>query len=78
MPLPAVYCIGNFALMLLSLLETILVMHLIEKDISPPEKASEEQTRSEDGNKQGKADFHNCHRGETRNQFNLEFTVVTS
>ncbi|XP_030610835.1 5-hydroxytryptamine receptor 3A-like isoform X2 [Archocentrus centrarchus] len=31
-PLIAVYCIGIFALMLLSLLETILVMHLIEKD----------------------------------------------
>ncbi|XP_061666974.1 5-hydroxytryptamine receptor 3A-like isoform X6 [Syngnathoides biaculeatus] len=31
-PLIAVYCIGIFALMLLSLLETILVMHLLEKD----------------------------------------------
>ncbi|XP_077407131.1 5-hydroxytryptamine receptor 3A-like [Vanacampus margaritifer] len=31
-PLIAVYCIGIFALMLLSLLETILVMHLVEKD----------------------------------------------
>ncbi|XP_063338376.1 5-hydroxytryptamine receptor 3A-like [Pelmatolapia mariae] len=31
-PLIAVYCIGIFTLMLLSLLETILVMHLIEKD----------------------------------------------
>ncbi|XP_051925674.1 5-hydroxytryptamine receptor 3A-like [Hippocampus zosterae] len=31
-PLIAVYCIGIFALMLLSLLETIFVMHLMEKD----------------------------------------------
>ncbi|XP_039472714.1 5-hydroxytryptamine receptor 3A-like [Oreochromis aureus] len=31
-PLIAVYCIGIFTLMLLSLLETVLVMHLIEKD----------------------------------------------
>ncbi|KAM9831206.1 5-hydroxytryptamine receptor 3C-like [Neosynchiropus ocellatus] len=31
-PLIAVYCIGMFTLMLLSLLETILVMYLIQKD----------------------------------------------
>lgn len=31
-PSSAVYCIGIFALMLLSLLETIFVMHLMEKD----------------------------------------------
>ncbi|XP_005754612.1 5-hydroxytryptamine receptor 3C-like, partial [Pundamilia nyererei] len=31
-PLIAVYCIGGFSLMLLSLLETILVMHLLDKD----------------------------------------------
>ncbi|XP_023196927.1 5-hydroxytryptamine receptor 3E-like [Xiphophorus maculatus] len=31
-PLIAVYCIGTFALMLLSLLETILVIHLINRD----------------------------------------------
>ncbi|KAM7381262.1 hypothetical protein PAMA_012214 [Pampus argenteus] len=31
-PLIAVYCIGIFALMMLSLLETIVVMYLIEKD----------------------------------------------
>ncbi|KAM4715212.1 5-hydroxytryptamine receptor 3E-like [Anableps anableps] len=33
-PLIAVYCIGTFALMLLSLLETILVIYLIDKDAS--------------------------------------------
>ncbi|XP_043958299.1 5-hydroxytryptamine receptor 3A-like [Gambusia affinis] len=31
-PLIAVYCIGTFSLMLLSLLETILVIHLINRD----------------------------------------------
>ncbi|XP_037611675.1 5-hydroxytryptamine receptor 3A-like isoform X4 [Sebastes umbrosus] len=31
-PLIAAYCIGIFSLMMLSLLETILVMHLMEKD----------------------------------------------
>ncbi|KAG7507925.1 5-hydroxytryptamine receptor 3A-like [Solea senegalensis] len=34
-PLIAVYCIGVFALMMLSLLETILVMYLMEKDNAP-------------------------------------------
>ncbi|MED6262608.1 hypothetical protein ATANTOWER_022660, partial [Ataeniobius toweri] len=33
-PIIAVYCIGTFALMLLSLLETIVVIHLIDKDAS--------------------------------------------
>ncbi|XP_029978307.1 5-hydroxytryptamine receptor 3A-like isoform X2 [Sphaeramia orbicularis] len=31
-PLIAMYCIGNFALMLISLLETIVVMYLMKKD----------------------------------------------
>ncbi|XP_078136077.1 5-hydroxytryptamine receptor 3A-like [Sander vitreus] len=53
-PLIAVYCIGMFGLMMLSLLETILVMHLMEKD-------SKDQSLSEDcGDKQGKVSFHNC------------------
>ncbi|XP_076616556.1 5-hydroxytryptamine receptor 3A-like [Chaetodon auriga] len=53
-PLIAVYCIGTFALMMLSLLETILVMYLIEKDNQP----DEEQSRSED--KQSKVNFYRC------------------
>ncbi|XP_056908479.1 5-hydroxytryptamine receptor 3A-like [Takifugu flavidus] len=36
-PLIVVYCIGIFGLMMLSLLETILVMYLMEKDDGPPE-----------------------------------------
>lgn len=31
----ALYCIGIFGLMLLSLIETIVVMYLIEKDSAP-------------------------------------------
>ncbi|XP_047465702.1 5-hydroxytryptamine receptor 3A-like [Mugil cephalus] len=44
-PLIAVYCIGIFSLMLLSLLETILVMHLIEKDATTQDNETDgEQT----------------------------------
>ncbi|XP_032359085.1 5-hydroxytryptamine receptor 3A isoform X2 [Etheostoma spectabile] len=53
-PLIAVYCIGMFGLMMLSLMETILVMHLMEKD-------SKDQSLSKDcGDKQGKVSFQNC------------------
>lgn len=31
----AMYCIGNFGLMLISLLETIIVMYLMKKDSHP-------------------------------------------
>ncbi|XP_050925213.1 5-hydroxytryptamine receptor 3A [Lates calcarifer] len=43
-PLIAVYCIGIFSLMMLSLLETILVLYLIEKD----NEADEDQRLCED------------------------------
>ncbi|XP_045925189.1 5-hydroxytryptamine receptor 3A-like isoform X1 [Micropterus dolomieu] len=56
-PLIATYCIGIFGLMLLSLLETILVMHLMEKD-SQDDEADKDQSLSEDCNKQSKANFH--------------------
>ncbi|XP_061913201.1 5-hydroxytryptamine receptor 3A-like isoform X2 [Entelurus aequoreus] len=46
-PLIAVYCIGIFALMLLSLLETIVVLYLMDKD-----GGSEDQSLSEDFNQQ--------------------------
>ncbi|AWP17967.1 putative 5-hydroxytryptamine receptor 3A-like [Scophthalmus maximus] len=59
-PLIAVYCIGIFALMMLSLMETILVMYLIEKD--PRDKETvKKQSLSKDCNNQGKANIHNCH-----------------
>ncbi|XP_072312919.1 5-hydroxytryptamine receptor 3A-like [Eucyclogobius newberryi] len=44
-PLIAMYCIGIFAMMLVSLLETILVMYLMKKDDHPVEhKVEEEET----------------------------------
>ncbi|TDG97857.1 hypothetical protein EPR50_G00212020 [Perca flavescens] len=61
-PLIALYCIGIFALMLLSLLETIVVMHLMEKDSACEDNdAHKDQSLSEDCNKQRKANLHNCH-----------------
>ncbi|XP_050922509.1 5-hydroxytryptamine receptor 3A-like [Lates calcarifer] len=48
-PLIAVYCIGIFSLMMLSLLETILVMYLIEKDSASQDNETDRgQTLSED------------------------------
>ncbi|XP_074524749.1 5-hydroxytryptamine receptor 3A-like [Halichoeres trimaculatus] len=61
-PLIAVYCIGVFTLMMLSLLETILMMYLMEKDnVSQDKEADQDQSL---GNKwrdqQGKVQ--NCFR----------------
>lgn len=64
--LSAIYCIGIFALMMLSLLETILVMYLMEQDI-----ASEDNEADKDP--QGKMNFHSCHRGETWKQLHQLF-----
>ncbi|XP_011490766.1 5-hydroxytryptamine receptor 3A-like isoform X1 [Oryzias latipes] len=36
-PLVVLYCVGTFGLMLLSVIETIVVMHLMEKDSESPE-----------------------------------------
>ncbi|KAM4526315.1 5-hydroxytryptamine receptor 3E-like [Fundulus diaphanus] len=47
-PLIAVYCIGTFALMLLSLLETILVSHLIDKDASQETEGEKTNCPTED------------------------------
>ncbi|XP_034070434.1 5-hydroxytryptamine receptor 3A-like [Gymnodraco acuticeps] len=57
-PLIAVYCIGMFGLIMISLLETILVMYLIEKDSASKEKkADKNRSLSEDyGDKQGNYD----------------------
>ncbi|XP_028424343.1 5-hydroxytryptamine receptor 3A-like [Perca flavescens] len=65
-PLIAVFCIGMFSLMMLSLLETILVMHLMEKDsASQDDEAGKDQNLSEDCNKKGKVSLHN-HDGEMK------------
>ncbi|XP_074530859.1 uncharacterized protein LOC141793884 [Halichoeres trimaculatus] len=48
-PLIAVYCIGVFTLMMLSLLETILMMYLMEKDhVFQDQEADTDQTLGED------------------------------
>nr|XP_029132645.1 5-hydroxytryptamine receptor 3A-like [Labrus bergylta] len=59
-PLIAMYCIGIFGLMMLSLLETIFVMYLIEKDSAPQNDwTDKEQSLSEDcKDKRGKNKFH--------------------
>ncbi|XP_028332540.1 5-hydroxytryptamine receptor 3A-like isoform X2 [Gouania willdenowi] len=59
-PLIAVYCIGIFALMLFSLLETILVMYLIEKDLAS-KRSQRDRNLREDGNRKSN-NFNNCHR----------------
>ncbi|KAM9425816.1 LOW QUALITY PROTEIN: 5-hydroxytryptamine receptor 3A [Pholidichthys leucotaenia] len=59
-PLIAVYCIGNFALMLLSLLETIFVMYLMEKDPQGTEIIGD-QSLGEGCNKESKAN-HSDHK----------------
>uniref|UniRef100_A0A669EP47 Uncharacterized protein n=1 Tax=Oreochromis niloticus TaxID=8128 RepID=A0A669EP47_ORENI len=62
-PLIAVYCIGVFALMLLSLLETILVMHLIEKDSAIEDETDGDRSLGENsGNNQGSHNFCSCFR----------------
>ncbi|XP_042364141.1 5-hydroxytryptamine receptor 3A-like [Plectropomus leopardus] len=55
-PLIAVYCIGMFTLMMLSLMETIVVMHLVEKDSASQEnEADKDQSVFEDyGDQQNK------------------------
>ncbi|XP_024913818.1 5-hydroxytryptamine receptor 3A-like [Cynoglossus semilaevis] len=65
-PLIAVYCIGVFTLMMLSLLETILIMYLREKDRARLHDGSDKELGlKESSNKQERLDFQNYHRGET-------------
>nr|XP_019960777.1 PREDICTED: 5-hydroxytryptamine receptor 3A-like [Paralichthys olivaceus] len=45
-PLIAVYCIGVFTLMMLSLLETVVVMYLIQKDSAPDRSLREDKRDS--------------------------------
>ncbi|XP_078147020.1 5-hydroxytryptamine receptor 3A-like [Centroberyx gerrardi] len=62
-PLIATYCIVIFALMLLSLLETILVTYLMEKDSPSQENLS---LRDDCEDEQDKDKSHNCDREEKR------------
>ncbi|XP_069576051.1 5-hydroxytryptamine receptor 3A-like [Brachyistius frenatus] len=61
-PLIAVYCIGIFTLMLLSLLETIVVMYLINKDSASQENETDgdRSLREDSRDKRVKASFHIC------------------
>ncbi|XP_030580212.1 5-hydroxytryptamine receptor 3A-like [Archocentrus centrarchus] len=60
-PLIVVYCIGIFALMLLSVLETILMMHLIEKDSAAQDDETDGE-RSLAENSRDRPNFHSCFR----------------
>ncbi|XP_058477963.1 5-hydroxytryptamine receptor 3A-like [Solea solea] len=61
-PLIAIYCIGIFALMMLSLLETILMMYLTEKDnMQHDDETDKDQRFSGDCNRQGRVNFDNFH-----------------
>ncbi|XP_023287059.1 5-hydroxytryptamine receptor 3A-like [Seriola lalandi dorsalis] len=61
-PLIAVYCLGIFGLMLLSLLETVFIMYLLDRDSASQESETDEDQRlSEDhGDKRGKGNSHDC------------------
>ncbi|XP_041672081.1 5-hydroxytryptamine receptor 3A-like [Cheilinus undulatus] len=61
-PLIAIYCVGVFGLMMLSLLETILVMYLMEKVSASQEgRSGKDQSLSEDcEDKPCKGKFHYC------------------
>uniref|UniRef100_A0A8C4IVG7 5-hydroxytryptamine receptor 3A n=1 Tax=Dicentrarchus labrax TaxID=13489 RepID=A0A8C4IVG7_DICLA len=63
-PLIALYCTGIFGLMMLSLVETIVVMNLRGRDsASQDNEADKDQSLSEDcGDKRGKVSFQNCFR----------------
>ncbi|KAK2820596.1 hypothetical protein Q5P01_023555 [Channa striata] len=62
-PLIAVYCIGIFALMMLSLFETIFVMYLMEKDsASESTETAGDQSLSESCDKPRKVNFYSCKR----------------
>ncbi|XP_017290046.1 5-hydroxytryptamine receptor 3A isoform X2 [Kryptolebias marmoratus] len=59
-PLIAVYCIGIFTLMMLSLLETILVMYLMEKNSQDCEK-DKDQSAIQESNKKSKSNYQSCY-----------------
>ncbi|XP_037546867.1 5-hydroxytryptamine receptor 3A-like [Nematolebias whitei] len=60
-PLIAVYCMGIFGLMLISLLETILVIHLIDKDASSQDNETTENRKLNES--QENNSFHCCFLG---------------
>ncbi|XP_034534357.1 5-hydroxytryptamine receptor 3A-like, partial [Notolabrus celidotus] len=74
-PLIAIYCIGAFGFMMLSLLETILMMYLKEKDDVSQDKEADEDQSPEDncGEKPGR--MHHFFRGEIQQGAKCVFDV---
>uniref|UniRef100_A0AAQ5XVQ9 5-hydroxytryptamine receptor 3A-like n=1 Tax=Amphiprion ocellaris TaxID=80972 RepID=A0AAQ5XVQ9_AMPOC len=62
-PLIATYCIGVFGMMLLSLMETIFVMYLMEKDFQDDETDGDQSLNEIHEDKLDKGNFHSCFRG---------------
>ncbi|XP_073345274.1 5-hydroxytryptamine receptor 3A-like [Pagrus major] len=62
-PLIATYIIGIFGLMMFSLMETILVMYLLERDSKESEPNGDQSLSEDCGDKQGKLSLDNCFRG---------------
>ncbi|XP_054860161.1 5-hydroxytryptamine receptor 3A-like [Amphiprion ocellaris] len=60
-PLIVIYCIGIFGLMLLSLVETIFVMYLMDKDSVSQDETDQDGSLREDYNKHSKVHFSSCH-----------------
>ncbi|XP_008294206.1 5-hydroxytryptamine receptor 3A-like [Stegastes partitus] len=62
-PLIAIYCIGVFGMMLISVMETIFVMYLMEKDFKDDETDRDQSLDKSCEDKVGKGNFHSCFRG---------------
>ncbi|XP_051795583.1 5-hydroxytryptamine receptor 3A-like [Acanthochromis polyacanthus] len=62
-PLIAIYCIGVFGMMMLSLVETIFVMYLMEKDFQDDETDRDRSLNESREDKLDKGNFHSCFRG---------------
>ncbi|XP_054860200.1 5-hydroxytryptamine receptor 3A-like [Amphiprion ocellaris] len=62
-PLIAIYCIGVFGMMMLSLMETIFVTYLMEKDFQDDETDGDQSLNEIHEDKLDKGNFHSCFRG---------------
>uniref|UniRef100_A0A3Q1FRB1 Uncharacterized protein n=2 Tax=Acanthochromis polyacanthus TaxID=80966 RepID=A0A3Q1FRB1_9TELE len=61
-PLIAIYCIGVFGMMLLSLMETIFVMYLMDKDFQDDVTDKDQSLNESREDKLDKGNFHGCFR----------------
>ncbi|XP_051795584.1 5-hydroxytryptamine receptor 3A-like [Acanthochromis polyacanthus] len=62
-PLIATYCIGVFGMMMISVIETIFVMYLMEKDFQDDETDRDQSLNESHEDKLDKGNFHSCFRG---------------